>query len=470
MDFTKTDDPEPFVTSFWSTSLDAGLFDIAYDFTDAEYSNWITSPSGILANFDVGRSDQNNFGTDSPQQHQFRSFSDSPLTLPRYSTMSGQPFFPIAPSSSINPNYPFSHVTSQSVSHFQSSVESNMERTSQMKLSLENSNLVMPKQEIYTSPVNTSSVFPEERTLKRAIKSSSQKFHIIPDTKLNAIVHSQGNATQTNNTNLNSSFLNSDVQSLDFHPSMNDGGPFAFRLANEIEFDDDSEDNDVEMGIRNGNAFEVSENARHSESQQYENAFPPSVGTSANSTPTNNNAVTLFVDTQPPVEVRTRTPSEKRYFSCSIVIDGDAQKIGAKYLAVELIYASDRNKVPKQTILGGTKMMKIKKNQKMVFDNLSMSEASTRHGEKEFCLRFSLLNAKGQRIPGIEVVTTPFYAYSNSKVLARRRNIQLRALSPTSGSITGGELMHVIGTSISYSPKTNTTTKTKIENYEFSKF
>jgi hypothetical protein len=117
------------------------------------------------------------------------------------------------------------------------------------------------------------------------------------------------------------------------------------------------------------------------------------------------------------------------------------QQIGLSFL---LLYIQ-----PKQTILGGTKIIKIKKNRRMEFDNLSMSEASTRHGEKEFCLRFSLLDTKGQKIPGYEVTTTPFYAYSNSKVLARRRNIQLRALSHSSGPVSGGEMMHVIG-SISF--------------------
>ena len=99
--------------------------------------------------------------------------------------------------------------------------------------------------------------------------------------------------------------------------------------------------------------------------------------------------------------------------------------MGAKFVLVELLYAdpSDHS-LPKQTILGGTKTMVIKANGTAVFDTLSMSEASTKHKEKEFCLRFTLLEKGGNKLP-IYSISTPFYAYSNTKVLTRRRKCSL---------------------------------------------
>lgn len=161
-------------------------------------------------------------------------------------------------------------------------------------------------------------------------------------------------------------------------------------------------------------------------------------------------SVQLVIEAHPPVEVRTRTPSEKRNFSCSIQILGDYRAIGGKFVSVDLMYSPNaqrmpgEDEVPKQTILGGTKVVMIKANGAALFDNLSMSEASTRHKEKEFCLKFTLVDKSGAKLP-VSARTTPFYAYSNTKVLARRRDIALRTLSKTFGVFQGGEAMHVIG-------------------------
>ena len=160
--------------------------------------------------------------------------------------------------------------------------------------------------------------------------------------------------------------------------------------------------------------------------------------------------VQLVIETHPPVEVRTRTPSEKRNFSCSIQVLGDYKAIGGKFVSVELQYSPNAQRgpgddeVPKQTILGGTKVVMIKANGTAVFDNLSMSEASTKHKEKEFCLRFTLVDKTGAKLP-VAARTTSFYAFSNTKVLARRRDISLRTLSKSFGPYQGGETMHVIG-------------------------
>lgn len=156
---------------------------------------------------------------------------------------------------------------------------------------------------------------------------------------------------------------------------------------------------------------------------------------------------TLVIETQPPIEVRTRTPSEKRNFTCGVMVMGPWREAGGKFVGVELLYAPqcrEGDEMPKQNILGGTKNVTIKSNGFALFDNLSMSEASTKHKEKEFCLRFTLLDKNGNKMP-FSASTTPFYAFSNTKVLSRRREIALRTMSKNYGPFQGGEVMHVIG-------------------------
>jgi len=61
----------------------------------------------------------------------------------------------------------------------------------------------------------------------------------------------------------------------------------------------------------------------------------------------------------------------------------------------------------------------IKGNGTALFDNLSMSEASTKHKEKEFGLNFTLMDKNGSKMPFF-VESNSFYAFSNTKVLSRR--------------------------------------------------
>jgi len=161
----------------------------------------------------------------------------------------------------------------------------------------------------------------------------------------------------------------------------------------------------------------------------------------------------LSVVEQPPVEVRTRTPNEKRTFGCAVFVNGDYQRIGATHIAVEVAYArGGTTERPDQKILGGNKLVKIGGGL-VPFDDLSMCEASTKHKGSEFCLEFYLAEPDGQHINHQHFVSSrPFYAYSNQKVLARRRNVDLRALSKPRGSSKGGELMHVIGSPFIASP------------------
>jgi hypothetical protein len=52
------------------------------------------------------------------------------------------------------------------------------------------------------------------------------------------------------------------------------------------------------------------------------------------------------------------------------------------------------------------------------FSNLSVSESSTKHNEKEFCLHFTVIGNDGVEL--LHQLSEPFYAYSHKKVLQRR--------------------------------------------------
>jgi len=160
----------------------------------------------------------------------------------------------------------------------------------------------------------------------------------------------------------------------------------------------------------------------------------------------NNNpsAVELIVERQPPVEVRTRTPSENRNFGVTVRIGGDFERLNLESIEVRLAYAACDDQV-KQAILGGRKVVTVKEDGRAVFDNLSMREASTKHGEKEFCLEFLPLTRDGKALGNFGVRTNPFYAYSHMKVLTRRKCVKLRTLNKSYGTARGGEKMHVIG-------------------------
>ena len=94
--------------------------------------------------------------------------------------------------------------------------------------------------------------------------------------------------------------------------------------------------------------------------------------------------------------------------------------------------------------MGGTKTVALLPDGTAIFDNLWISESSTKHKEREFCIEFILLKSDGHEL--LRKCSKPFYAYSHKKVLQRRGNVKLRTLSKTYGRIAGGEQMHVIGT------------------------
>eukprot|EP01102_Stenamoeba_stenopodia_P003708 TRINITY_DN13864_c0_g1_i1.p1 TRINITY_DN13864_c0_g1~~TRINITY_DN13864_c0_g1_i1.p1 ORF type:complete len:474 (+),score=68.40 TRINITY_DN13864_c0_g1_i1:101-1522(+) len=165
----------------------------------------------------------------------------------------------------------------------------------------------------------------------------------------------------------------------------------------------------------------------------------------------------IVVDEQPPIEVRTRTPNENRSFFIAATVapryyyNPSDPNFSPYTVKVELLYYDDYSVVPNQKILGGTKTQPIMENGKVKFDNLCMSEASTKHEEREFCLEFIFVQATSrdhplQREIRSGVRTKGFYAYSHKKVLTRRQKVELRAMSPTyCNNLNGGEEMHVVG-------------------------
>jgi len=155
----------------------------------------------------------------------------------------------------------------------------------------------------------------------------------------------------------------------------------------------------------------------------------------------------LIIEKQPPVEVRTRTPSENRTFSVVIFCSGNYAGQNLKCVEAQLVYAAGETVVKKKKdVLGGDLKVCVGKDHRINFTNLSICEASTKHSEQEFCIEFTPVSKDGTHIRDCTVRSTAFYAYSHMKVLARRKNTWLRTLNKSYGSFNGGDEMHVIGT------------------------
>lgn len=157
--------------------------------------------------------------------------------------------------------------------------------------------------------------------------------------------------------------------------------------------------------------------------------------------------IDLVIQSQPPIRVRTRTPNEIRTFSVAAGVTGSWRSFGAHSVKVSLAYASlvpsGRVEAVSKDILGGTKVMAIKEDGTVKFSNLSVSESSTKHHEKEFCLHLTILGSDGMEL--FHKLSEPFYAYSHKKVLQRRESMKLRELSKPSSSFSGGEIIHLVG-------------------------
>lgn len=154
----------------------------------------------------------------------------------------------------------------------------------------------------------------------------------------------------------------------------------------------------------------------------------------------------MVLETQPPVEVRTRTPSERRHFSTSVRLLNGYKELEIEKVCVRLWYKLPSGQAnAKQSILGGVKSVAVQNDGLACFRSLSMSEASTKHHENEFCLEFIPVTSSGKQLISYSVFSNGFYAYSHMKVLSRRKNVKLRAVSDAFGGVNGGQEMHVVG-------------------------
>eukprot|EP00943_MAST-04B_sp_MAST-4B-sp1_P009608 g9608.t1 len=188
----------------------------------------------------------------------------------------------------------------------------------------------------------------------------------------------------------------------------------------------------------------------------------------------------LQILTQPPIEQRTRTAKERRLFKTSVRIHLPKQqqlKMSEQLeVSVSLLYADSTtvDRLPKATssssvnglLLGGTTSKKVFVNTPqlkgksgrrsasvdLTFDDLNLNEPSSRHKDREFCILFTLKD-------GVAVLdekeTTPCYAYSHPKVLKRRRDICLKALSTVviDHHTNNENKMHAVGGPFIQSPR-----------------
>jgi len=170
----------------------------------------------------------------------------------------------------------------------------------------------------------------------------------------------------------------------------------------------------------------------------------------------------LMITKQPPSEVRTRTPGDKRSFKVKVNAVGYDKDTD---ICVELYYAPDRKrptfeKVAKQALLGGEKTAQVSDSGIATF-NLCMWEASKKHDERDFALRFFIVG-KGEKeinTNKFSILSDSFYAYSHQRVLTKRKEISVRTLNQAWGF--GGESMHVVGRGFIDSPNLNIIVETK---------
>ena len=195
----------------------------------------------------------------------------------------------------------------------------------------------------------------------------------------------------------------------------------------------------------------------------------------------------LQILTQPPTEQRTRTAKEKRLFKTSVRVHIKDSRIEDSMVSLQvialLLYAdkTTTNRVPEAktltvrhgNLLGGTicKNLLEGKSSKstktctktdaiyidIVFEDLNLNEPSSRHHDREFCIAYKLIDARNKRILA-EVESGACYAYSHPKVLKRRRNIVLKALSTMQvgqNALTSesGCKMHAVGGPFIQSPR-----------------
>jgi len=192
----------------------------------------------------------------------------------------------------------------------------------------------------------------------------------------------------------------------------------------------------------------------------------------------------LQILTHPPIEQRTRTAKEKRLFKTAVRVHLPKQlpkngSLPPMEVVACLLYADSTtaNRLPQATsattvngiLLGGTTKKQVIITKKLsasyvdvMFDDFNLNEPSSRHKDREFCVLFKLINLSDGALLD-EKETTPCYAYSHPKVLKRRRDVLLKALSTVivgSGgnnhhhpNIDNGDRMHAVGGPFIQSPR-----------------
>eukprot|EP00002_Diphylleia_rotans_P029215 TRINITY_DN5939_c0_g1_i6.p1 TRINITY_DN5939_c0_g1~~TRINITY_DN5939_c0_g1_i6.p1 ORF type:complete len:486 (-),score=84.84 TRINITY_DN5939_c0_g1_i6:734-2191(-) len=139
----------------------------------------------------------------------------------------------------------------------------------------------------------------------------------------------------------------------------------------------------------------------------------------------------IHVSTQPPTEVRTRTPREIRNFGFVVTVTCRSGEFDYRLFSAraELYYAPGPLTGPEpypfegsDRIFGGPKHVKLDKNGTIPFNALTISEASTRHQEREFTVQVRLIGDAYDGRVLATCYTSPIYAYSHKKVLVRRKD------------------------------------------------
>eukprot|EP01091_Cochliopodium_minus_P012162 TRINITY_DN3621_c0_g1_i1.p1 TRINITY_DN3621_c0_g1~~TRINITY_DN3621_c0_g1_i1.p1 ORF type:complete len:477 (+),score=134.83 TRINITY_DN3621_c0_g1_i1:512-1942(+) len=289
---------------------------------------------------------------------------------------------------------------------------------------------------------------------KKTIKTELEE--IVDDIRDNNILRNN-NQLYPNKRNHNGEELCNKQQSNDYYAhyykNLKTEGDF-FYNPNQMKMENESSSNQLNTMNYSLNPQQIKSELDNIGKSSNSNAFNGSFNYLNNPTAVlnQNSNSDLKVITQPPIEVRLRTNGDKRCFKVKVQLKDYKEGQGTE-IGVELLYSKDRlrntfQRVEKQEILGGTKKMKVESDGAATFKSLCVWEASKKHGEREFSLRFFVVG-KGENedvnSPFFKhsVVTDAFYTYSHQRILTKRKALTVRTLNKMWG--TENEIMHIIG-------------------------
>jgi hypothetical protein len=134
----------------------------------------------------------------------------------------------------------------------------------------------------------------------------------------------------------------------------------------------------------------------------------------------------LQIISQPPREVRTRKPKEKRAFSVKVqILQLATAAPSASFISCRLVFADDFTPVPEED--GCFQRVPLVLESSITFQNLGINYPSLKWKDREFCLEISLDNC-----PASTVRTRKIYSYSNTGVVQRRRSVEIAELGQKS--------------------------------------